>query len=121
MKEVIMTPGTHVEYETTSKSIIFGDDDLSINLKNREKDEKVLIDICSDADGELTMGTAAGLNYIAQVEIPARQYIEEEQDNPNYNPEAEVGTEGAREKIVTRTPVPFDIENCTIYLWGMEE
>ena len=43
MKEVIKTPGKHVEYETTSKSIIFGDEDLSINLKNREKDEAVMI------------------------------------------------------------------------------
>lgn len=121
MKEVIMTLGTYIEYEITKKSIIFGDDDLAINLNNREKDEKVLIDICSDANGELTMGVAVGLNYIAQVEIPARQYIEEEQDNPKYDPEAEEGTEEAREKIITRTAVPFDIENCTIYLWGMEE
>ena len=44
MNEVIKTPGRHVEYETTSNSIIFGDDDLSVNLKNRERDEKVLID-----------------------------------------------------------------------------
>ena len=119
MNVIEKTPGTYVEYETTSKSIIFGD--LSINLKNRERDEKVLIDICADANGELTMGTAAGLKYVAQVEIPARQYTEEEKENPNYDPEAEEGTEAARQTIVTRTPVPFDIDNCTLYLWGMEE
>lgn len=105
MNVIEKTPGTYVEYETTSKSIIFGDDDLSINLKNRERDEKVLIDICADANGELTMGTAAGLKYVAQVEIPARQYTEEEKENPNYDPEAEEGTEAARQTIVTRTPV----------------
>lgn len=121
MNVIEKTPGTYVEYETTSKSIIFGDDDLSINLKNRERDEKVLIDICADANGELTMGTAAGLKYVAQVEIPARQYTEEEKENPYYDPEAEEGTEAARKTIVTRTPVPFDIDNCTLYLWGMEE
>lgn len=121
MKEVIVTPGNHISYEMTSKSIIFGDEDLSINLKNRERDEKVLIDICSDINGELTMGTAAGLNYVAQVEIPARQYIEEEKENPAYDPETEQGTEAAREKIIERTPVAFDIENCTVYLWGMED
>lgn len=121
MNEVIKTPGKHVEYETTSKSVIFGDDDLSINLKNREKDETVLIDVCTDSEGELTMGTAAGLNYVAQVEIPARQYNEEEQENPDYDPEAEEGTEAARQTITVRTPVPFNIDNCTIYLWGMED
>ena len=122
MNEVIKTPGKHIVYDTTSKSIIFGEDeDLSINLKNREQDEKTLIDICSDSDGFLVVGTAAGLRYVAQVEIPARQYTEEEQENPNYDPEAEAGTEAASQTITTREPVPFDIDNCTIYLWGMEE
>lgn len=122
MNEVIKTPGKHIVYDTTSKSIIFGEDeDLSINLKNREQDEKTLIDICSDSDGFLVIGTAAGLRYVAQVEIPARQYTEEEQENPNYDPEAEAGTEAASQTITVREPVPFDIDNCTIYLWGMEE
>jgi hypothetical protein len=122
MNEVIKTPGTHIAYETTSKSIIFGEDeDLSINLKNREQDEKTTVDICSDNDGFLVVGTAAGLRYVAQVEIPARQYTETEQANPNYDPEAEAGTEAANQTITTREPVPFDIDNCTIYLWGMEE
>lgn len=122
MNEVIKTPGKHIVYDTTSKSIIFGEDeDLSINLKNREQDETTLIDICSDSDGFLVVGTAAGLRYVAQVEIPARQYTEEEQENPNYDPEAEEGAEARNKTIVVREPVPFDIDNCTIYLWGMEE
>lgn len=120
MNEVIKTPGKHIGYETTSKSIIFDDDDLSVNLKNREKDEAVLIDICSDSDGFLVMGVAAGLRYVAQVEIPARQYTEETKENPDYDPEAEAGAE-TQPTITVRTPVPFDIDNCTIYLWGMEE
>lgn len=122
MNEVIKTPGKHITYETTSKSIIFGEDeDLSINLKNREQDEKTLIDICSDSDGFLVVGTAAGLRYVAQIEIPARQYTETEETNPNYDPEAEEGSEAANQTIAVREPVPFDIDNCTIYLWGMEE
>lgn len=121
MNEVIKTPGKHVDYETTAKSIVFGDDDLSINLKNRERDDKVLIDVCTDSSGELTMGTAAGLKYAAQLEIPARQYTEEEQENPNYDPEAEEGAETVSRTVIVRTPVPFNIDNCTIYLWGMED
>ena len=121
MNAVIMSAGNHIPYETTSKSIIFGDEDLSINLKNREQDEKTLIDICSDNDGFLVVGTAAGLRYVAQVEIPARQYTEQQQANPNYDPEAEAGAETASQTITVREPVPFDIDNCTIYLWGMEE
>jgi hypothetical protein len=100
MREVIMTPGTHIEYETTSKSITFGDEDLTINLKNRQMDETTKIDICSDKQGFLVIGAETGFKYVAQVEIPAREYTEQ-------------GGQLA--------PVPFNIDDCTIYLWGMEE
>lgn len=114
MKVINVTPGKYIEYETTAKSIIFGEDeDLSINLKNREADEKVVIDICFDRDGNLTMGTSAGFRYAAQVEIPARKYREEQQDNPNK------GQEGEPDTITVFTPVPFDIEECTLYLWSI--
>ena len=63
MKEIIMTPGTHIEYETSKKSITFGDEDLTINLKNREMDEIVTIDICSDKQGFLVIGAETGYKY----------------------------------------------------------
>lgn len=115
MIEVIKTTGNHIAYTTTDKSIILGDEDLSINLKNRQKDEAVTIDVCEDINGELTMGTAAGQRYVAQVEIPARTYTEAEEKNPAY---IEGGVES--EYIVKREPVPFDINICIIYLWGLE-
>ena len=106
MREVIVTPGKHIEYTTTAKSIIFGDEDLSINLKNREMDDVVKIDICSDKQGFLVVGAETGYKYVAQVEIPARQYTE-------TTTEAEGENESTTEKVA----VPFDIDNCTIYLW----
>lgn len=107
MKEVIMTPGTHIEYETSQKSITFGDEDLTINLKNREMDEKVTIDICSDKQGFLVVGAETGSRYVAQIEIPAREYTEET-------------VESDGETTVQNVAVPFDIDKCTIYLWGTE-
>lgn len=118
MKEVIMTEGTHIEYTTTKKSITFGDDDLMLNLKNRERDEDVMIDVCADRDGYLVLGASAANRYVAQVLIPAREYVEEEIDNPDYDPEQPAG-EGNPEKITTRTAVPFDSKNCTIYLYAL--
>lgn len=109
MIEVTKTPGPHIPYETTTKSITFGDEDLSINLKNREQDQDTMIDVCSDINGELTMGTAAGYRYVAQILIPARQYNEiPGEPDPEGNPTTKLD------------PVPFDIEKCTIYLYGME-
>lgn len=109
MKEIIVSPGRHIKYETAGNNIVFGDEDLSVNLKNRERDEEVTIDICVDRDGNLTMGTAAGMLYAAEVEIPARQYTEEE---------GEPDEEGR--PTVIPTPVPFNIDNCTIKLFGLE-
>lgn len=110
MKEVIKTPGKHIDYVTSNKSITFGDEDLTINLKNRELDEVTTIDICSDKQGFLVIGAETGFRYVAQVEIPARQYTEETSE-----PDVEGNTN------IIRTAVPFNIDNCTIYLWGMEE
>ncbi len=106
MKEIIVSPGKHIEYTTTAKSVIFGDEDLAINLKNREMDEKVVIDICADKQGFLVVGAETGFRYVAQVEIPARQYEEQQA-------ETEDGT------TTERVAVPFDIDNCTIYLWDI--
>lgn len=113
MKEVIVQQGTHIEYETTAKSIVFGDEDLSINLKNREADEKVMIDICYDQNGQLTMGCAEGYRYVAQVEIPAREYTEEPAEQPDHSEDG-MGGEGT-----VKVPVAFDIEKCTVYLWAI--
>jgi hypothetical protein len=110
MKEVFKTPGKYIDYETSKKSITFGDEDLTINLKNREMDETITIDICSDKQGFLVVGAETGFRYVAQIEIPARQYEEE-----TGEPDAEGNV------TTTRTAVPFDIDNCTIYLWGMED
>lgn len=100
--------------------------EIGLNRNRTLEERRRLVKSYFVGFGNLTMGTAAGLKYVAQVEIPARQYDEEEQENPAYDPEAEDTGEGmgmgaTQRTIIVRTPVPFDIDNCTIYLWGMEE
>lgn len=104
MKEVIKTAGEHIGYSIDDNCIVFGDNDLSLNLANREMDEPVIIDICRDSNGFLVVGAATGVRYIAQVEIPARTYTE-------------AVAESAEEGTIVEA-VPFDIDNCTIYLYG---
>lgn len=109
MNVIYVTEGdNYIPYENTKSSVTFGDDDLSINLKNREMDESVMIDVCSDKNGFLVIGAATGYRYVAQVEIPAREYKETKTKND----------EG--EDTINATPIPFDIEKCTLYLWAME-
>ena len=38
--------GKKIAYEVSATKIIFGDDDLMVNIKNRERDEEVTLDIC---------------------------------------------------------------------------
>ena len=97
--------GPKIDYEVTGTKICF-DDDLTINLKKREEDWAVHIDICFDADGNLVVGTAAGRAYVAEIDIPAREYI---------YPEPEEG-----EDPEPPTPVPLDMDKVMLSLWAVE-
>ena len=100
--------GPKIPYSVRSTKITF-DDDLTINLAKREKDSKEHIDICSDKEGDLVIGAAAGRMYVAEIDIPERRYesviIEEEGEEP-------------REEL---TPVPLDMNTVTLTLWSIEE
>lgn len=65
-------------------------------------------DYCADADGNLVFGL--GENYVAQVEIPPKEY--------EYI-EGETDAEG--KKTVERVQKDFDISKCTLILWSIEE
>ncbi len=97
--------GPKIDYEiqnTATKKKITFDDDLTINLAKREQDWPVHIDVCYDEDEELVLGTAAGRAYVAEIDIPARQYTpgETEEDPP--------------------TPIPLDLDTVTLSLWAIE-
>ena len=90
--------GTKIPYEVSGKKITF-DDDLTINLAKRENDSEVHIDVCYDRDDELVIGTAAGRSYVAEIDIPARAYIETDE-----------GVE----------PAPLDMDTVTLSLWAID-
>ena len=97
--------GPKIEYEVTGKIICF-DDDLTINLVKRQEDQEVHIDICYDRYGELVIGAAAGRRYVAEIDIPKKEYI---------YPEPEEG-----EEPEPPTPVPLDMDTVTLTLWSIE-
>ena len=94
--------GTKIPYSVNGKKVTFNDD-LTINLASREQDWPVHIDICFDEDRALVIGAAAGRAYVAEIDIPARQYTEEEIDGE-----------------IQRTPVPLDMDTVTLSLWSIE-
>lgn len=98
--------GTKIDYEIIGNKIIFADE-LMLNLEKYERDDPMHIDVCKDEFDCLCMGLAK--NYVAQIDIPAREYqfIEngtDEQGNTKYDKVAK----------------PFKIENVVITLWEVE-
>ena len=98
--------GPKIEYEVTGKKICF-DDDLTINLAKRQRDDPEHIDVCFDSDGELVIGAAAGRAYVAEIDIPAKEYEYHEPENEGDEPEPP-------------TPLPLDMDKVTLTLWAIE-
>ena len=93
--------GTKIEYDVSKTKITFADE-LMLNLTKLEKDWPVHRDICMDADGNLTTGVGDGLYYVAEIDIPAREYTEatSEEEQPAAK--------------------PLDMNRVTLTLWGLE-
>lgn len=95
-----------IEYEVDGNVLDFGDGELTIKLNKKERDDPVHLDICFDYTGGLIMGAGKDAQkYVAQVDIPARRYDEAEDEEGGTN----------------LSPVPFDIDRCTLTLWEIAE
>lgn len=112
--------GPKIPYSVRNKKITF-DDDLTINLVKREKDDPVHIDICLDIYDELVIGASVGRRYVAEIDIPARQYeypetvVVGEETEPSEPGEPGEGDEPAP------IPIPLDMDTVTLSLWALEE
>ena len=102
--------GEKIAYEVSGTKIIFGDDELMVNLKSRERDEEVTLDICKDTQDGLTVGVnTEAREYVAQVTSPAREdeIVDTGEQDEDGNP------------IMEHTALPFDMKKCTLTLWAL--
>lgn len=111
MNIVEYNEGEKIPYEVNGNKVTFNDE-LMINLARREVDDPIHIDISSDMYGSLIMGV--GIDYVAQIDIPARQYTEETVENDNSE---ESG--GTGQNSIVKTPVPFSMDNVTMTLYAL--
>lgn len=125
VKIIEKNPGEKIAFEQSGTRLIFGDDELMLNAAKYQKDWPVAVDICRDKADNLTIGTASGLRYVAQVTIPAATYIETviEPEEPAEPLTAEDTAEGSGE--MNRTTVqkeqnPLDMGDVTVVLWSIE-
>lgn len=114
MKIVEVNVGKKIEYSVSKNKITFADE-LMLNCEKLERDNDECVDICIAKNGMITSGQL-GEKYAAQIEIPARQYVEKEVPNPDYDPDVE----NSSETIMERTPVPFNMANVTLKLYAIE-
>ena len=97
-----------IPYEVEGNRITF-DDDLTINLAKREEDWPVHIDICYDIDRSLVIGTSAANAYVAQIDIPAREYWQSTKEDENG------------EMVPVQNPVPFSMDKVVLTLWPVNQ
>ncbi len=109
IKVVEKKPGKqHIKFKVSGEKVTFGDDELTINLAVRERDEAVTLDICIDTENGLVMGVGrTAKKYAAQIDIPARRYTTVEDGKDEIT--------GEVQKITV--PVPFETALCTLTLW----
>lgn len=99
MNVIEKNEGAKVPYSVDGNKITIRDE-MTLDVSKYERDYPVNLDICNNKDGILVVGLSD--YYVAQLEIPERQYTEET-----------VGED------VTMVPVPFDMDNVTLVLWAL--
>jgi len=92
--------GLKIAYTVIDTKITFGADELTLNLTRYQRDWPVSIDICSNRDNQLVVGTGTGMNYVAQIEIPAIEY-----------------TAATAEDVPE--PIPLAMTKVTLTLWSL--
>lgn len=105
MKVVEKNTGRKIDYELRGYKLSFADDELVIRLDRYQRDEDVTLDIMADNQGFLVM--SKGRFYVAQVEIPKREY------------EEIIEGEGEEQEI-HYVPIPLNTDDVTLYLFSIE-
>lgn len=112
MNVIDVNEGTKIVYVVDGNKITFADE-LMLNLEKLERDFDVSIDICIDKYGMITTGL--GVKYAAQIEIPARQYTEASESNPDYDE----NDEASQEFAIVQEAAAFNMDNVTLKLYAI--
>ena len=79
--------------------------------------------MCFDEDGALCIGAAAGRSYVAQIDIPPRQYKEVPATAAETTTsEAADDADGSYtpQQTTAKEPLPLDMDTVTLTLWSIE-
>lgn len=107
IKVVNKNNGKKIGYKMDGSTLWIGDA-IAMKLQRLQTDDVVKKDICADKDGNLVFGL--GENYVAQVEIPPREY-----EYATGEPDSEGNP------TMEKVQKAFDVSKCTLTLWNIEE
>lgn len=112
--------GKKIDYALKGTKLQFADGALTIDLARYQQDDPVVRDIMVDGEGYLTMGQ--GRYYVAQVEIPARDYSEAEIDAQQMAGLSDMSeaSEYQEMPLTVRTPLPLNTDEVTLHLFGVD-
>ena len=113
VKVIKKNPGSKVAWEQDGYRLYFGDEEIMVNASKYQRDWPVHLDICSNRDGQMIVGTGDGLYYVAQIDIPATKYTEPEM--PETDGETDGMTAGKPPK-----PIALNMGDVTLTLWATE-
>lgn len=108
MQVINKNEGPKIAYEENGTMVFLGDYEIMLNIAKYQRDWPVHIDVCSNRDSQLVIGTGEGLYYVAQFDIPAIQY-----EQPQ-----EPVTEG--QVVDPPAQISLDMADVTITLWGLD-
>lgn len=128
--------GEKIPYTQSGTVVSFADGRLSLDCALYQKDWGVHLDVCENTDGNLVIGTESGQKYVAQLDIPAREYLYPEPAEAapaiSADPADPAGPAGLDdeetetaavepEHTETEPPValPLDMEKVTLSLWAI--
>lgn len=115
MNIVEKNDGTKIDYSVDEDKLTLADE-MTMDLSKYERDYPVHLDICENSDDILVIGISEW--YVAQIDIPARQYTETTQTVPTDQTDADGNP--IFDVVIQKTPVPFSMDNVTLTLWALE-
>lgn len=120
MKIIDKNAGKKIGYSLTGTKLELADGALTLDLARYQQDNTVTRDIMVDSDGFLTMGR--GRYYVAQVEIPAKQYTETvlPAEETASAAESETGGESMNRERIVRTAEPLNTDDVALYLFAID-
>jgi hypothetical protein len=113
-------PGEKIPYSVSGAKITF-DDELMLNLAKYERDDPTHIDVCYSEDGFLVASCAGARKYVAEIDVPAREYVDItiDESEAEASGEADESGDGAWTNETLRMPVEFDMDKVTLTLWAV--